>query len=83
MRPFLEDYLRHRFPGRFHDMAHLPDMTKAISDAGPSDPMFCCASDLTALNEYTRPEMHGGAKVPDVDELWAQAQRVDRVIGSY
>ena len=83
VRPFLEDYIRARFPGRFGEMVMLDAMTTAIEDAGNSDPLFACVGDLRALNEYTRPNMHGGGQAPHSDALRAQCQRVVSIIGTY
>lgn len=83
MRPFLEDYLRARNPGRFNDMEYLFGMADAIKRAGAADPLFDSVSDLLAINEYTRPEHHGGGKTPDPDELRAHSKRIVRIIGTY
>lgn len=83
MRPFLEDYIRARFPGRFAELVMLADMIKAIQEAGVSDPLFGSIADLTALNEYTRPNMHGGGQTPDPTALRAQCQKIVRLIGKY
>lgn len=83
MRPFLEDYLKLRFPGRFVDGEQISAMAKAIKDAGVNDPLHSSADALIALNEYTRPNMHGGADNPNPDELRAQAKKLLRVVTSY
>ncbi len=83
MRPFCEDYLRARYPGRFGDKQMLASMTDDIENAGPADAMHAMVGDLRAINEYTRPEHHGGGQIPEKTELRAQAQRIIRMIGSY
>lgn len=83
IRPFLEDYLRVRFPGRFADQAHIFEMANAIQAAGSSDPMAQYVADLLALNEYTRPNMHGGGTTPVPSELRAHCRKVVKIVGSY
>mgnify|MGYP000468055356 CR=1 FL=1 len=83
LRPFLEDYLRARFPGRFQDSDHLFEMAEAIQNEGTDDPMFGSVDDILAINEYSRPSMHGGSQVPDADALSAQCKKVVRIIGKY
>jgi wobble nucleotide-excising tRNase len=83
IRPFMEDYLRLRFPGRFLDKAHFFDMAKAIQDAGSEDPLAASVANLFALNEYTRPNMHGGGVVPVPGELRAHCRMVIGIVGSY
>lgn len=83
IRPFLEDYLRVRFPGRFPDHAHIFEMANAIQTAGSSDPMAPHVADLLALNEYTRPNMHGGGATPVPTELRTHCRKVVRIVGSY
>lgn len=83
IRPFLEDYLRVRFPGRFPDQAHIFEMANAIQAAGASDPMAPHVADLLALNEYTRPNMHGGGATPVPTELRTHCRKVVKIVGSY
>jgi wobble nucleotide-excising tRNase len=83
IRPFLEDYIRARFPGRFDANTNLFPMIEAIEKAGHDDPLYGYVEDLKALNEYTRPNMHGGGKPPDSTALRAQCKRVMKVVGSY
>ena len=83
IRPFLEDYLRLRFPGRFPDQSQIFEMTNAIDKSGQSDPLAPYVNDLLALNEYTRTNMHGGGMVPDPAELRAHCRKVVNIIGSY
>jgi hypothetical protein len=61
----------------------LDGMTTAIEEAGNSDPLFAYVGDLRALNEYTRPNMHGGGQAPNPDASRAQCQRVVSIIGTY
>jgi len=83
MRPFLEDYLKLRFPARFVNGEQISEMARAIKDAGIDDPLYASADALIALNEFTRPNMHGGADNPDPDELRAQGKKLIRIVGSY
>lgn len=83
IRPFLEDYLKLRFPTRFVNGEQISAMAKAIKDAGIDDPLHASADALIALNEYTRPDMHGGADNPNPDELRAQGKKLIRIVGSY
>ena len=61
----------------------LAEMIEAITDAGSDDPLYTSVSDLTSLNEYTRPNMHGGGTTPDEDALRAQCRKVVGIIGAY
>lgn len=83
MRSFLEDYLKLRFPGRFVDGEQISAMAKAIKDAGFDNSLHSSADALIALNEYTRPNMHGGADNPNPDELRAQSKKLLRIVDSY
>ncbi|MCQ1856001.1 AAA family ATPase [Neorhizobium galegae] len=83
IRPFLEDYLRLRFPGRFPDGAQIVAMAAAIRDAGSDDPLAKFVPDLLALNEYTRENMHGGAASPVAGELRAHCRKIVAIVGSY
>jgi wobble nucleotide-excising tRNase len=83
LRPFLEDYIRARYPGRFQTTDMLSPMTEAIEVAGTDDAMFSIVSDLRAINEYTRPNHHGGATIADPTELRTQCKKVIRIIGNF
>lgn len=83
IRPFMEDYLRARFPARFGAQEHISDMARAIQTAGPSDPLHGSVEDLLAINEYTRTSMHGGGTAPDPVALRAQCKKVVRIVGQY
>jgi wobble nucleotide-excising tRNase len=83
IRPFLEDYIRARFPGRFSELVMLGEMIRAIEAVGVADPLFPYVADLVALNEYTRPNMHGGGQAPNPEALRAQCKRVIDIIGTY
>ena len=83
IRPFLEDYIRARFPGRFQPLVMLDAMIGAVEGVGAADPLFPYVADLRALNEYTRPNMHGGGQAPNPDALRAQCNRVIGIIGTY
>lgn len=83
LRPFLEDFIRARFPGRFGSLVMLDDMAKQIEAVGLGDPLFKCVSAFRAINEYSRDSMHGGASIPDPGQLRAQCKRIVSIIGSY
>lgn len=83
LRPFVEGYVRNRYPGRFGNMVMLDGMTDEIEKQGMNDPMFPHVADLRALNEYARDSMHAGAPPPDPLALRAQCKRIVKVIGSY
>lgn len=83
IRPFIEDYLRLRFPGRFADQAQIFEMASSIRDAGAGDPIAGFVADLFALNEYTRPNMHGGGDQPVSSELRVHCRKIVAVVGSY
>jgi wobble nucleotide-excising tRNase len=83
LRPFLEDFVKLRFPGRFGTMKMLDAMVDEIDAAGPSDPLFKDVEHLRAVNEYTRANHHGGRSHPDIAALRAQCHRVLMVLGKY
>jgi wobble nucleotide-excising tRNase len=83
LRPFLEDYIRARYPGRFQTNDMLSPMTDAIEAAGAADALFSTVADLKAINEYTRPNHHGGATIADPTELRTQCKKVVRIIGAF
>lgn len=83
LRPFLEDYIRARFPGRFQNSDMLTAMADAIEAAGAADAMSNAVADLRDINEYTRPNHHGGATMPDPTELRTYCKKVVRIIGAY
>lgn len=83
IRPFLEDYLRARFPGRFALADRLVPMIEAIEQAGKDDPLFGSVGDLQGLNEYTRRNMHGGGQVPNPVELRARCKKVFEIVGRW
>ena len=83
LRPFLETYLRARFPGRFGPLVMLDVMAMDIETAGNSDPLFQSVASLRAINEFGRDNMHGGATMPDPASLRAQCSRVVKIVGSY
>ncbi|MCX7318861.1 MAG: AAA family ATPase [Hyphomicrobiales bacterium] len=81
LRPFLEDYVRARYPGRFAPLVMLDEMTTEIERSGISDSLYGSISDLRAINEYSRDNMHGGASIPDADQLRGQCRRVCAIMG--
>jgi wobble nucleotide-excising tRNase len=82
LRPFLEDFLKARFPGRFGDI-FLSDMAIEINKSGADDPMYEHVETFRKINEFSRGNMHGGASIPDPHELRAQCKRVVKVVGAY
>lgn len=83
IRPLLEDYLKLRFPGRFLNSDSLVPMINKIEEAGIDDPLHTSITDLRALNEFTRSNMHGGGQVADPNALRAQTRRVVKILGDY
>lgn len=83
LRPFLEDYIRARFPGRFQNNEMLTAMTDTIEAAGTDDAMFDTVADLRAINEYTRLNHHGGAAIADPTELKTFCKKIVQIIGAY
>jgi wobble nucleotide-excising tRNase len=83
LRPFLEDFIKLRFPGRFDELKMLDAMVDEIEAGGAADPLFKDVSNLRALNEYTRANHHGGSFRPDVDALRAQCRRAVTILGTY
>lgn len=83
LRPFLEGFLRARFPGRFGPLVMLDGMTNEIEAAGASDPAYKDITALRALNEFSRDQMHAGSNPPAPAALRAQCARIIAIIGSY
>lgn len=82
-RPFLEDYIRARFPGRFAGNQLIVGMMEIIKAAGKDDPLYGAVDDLLSLNEYSRINMHGGGQSPDPVALRAQAKKIIKIVGRY
>lgn len=83
LRPFLEDYMRARFPGRFAPLVMLDEMARQVETAGSTDPMYGRVSDLRSINEYSRDNMHGGGSMPNPAALRSQCKKVTSIIGAY
>lgn len=83
LRPFTEEFVKLRYPGRFGPLVMLEAMADEIAAAGQGDPLFKDVADLKALNVYSRQYMHGGAAPPDPDQLRAQCGRIVDIIGHY
>jgi wobble nucleotide-excising tRNase len=83
IRPFLENYVRARCPARYDPHVMLGTMVEDIEGVGANDPLFKDVEKLRALNEYTRPYMHGSLSNPGETELRAQCKKVVSVVGSY
>jgi hypothetical protein len=83
LRPFLEDFIKARFPGRFGPLIMLDDMANQIQAAGPDDPFYLHVSAFRAINQYSRDNMHGGGKAPDPEQLRSQCKRICAVVGAY
>ena len=83
LRPFMEDFIKHRFPGRFKELDMLDRLADLIEENGPSDPFHIHISTLRSINQYIRDYMHGGALPPDPEQLRSQCRKVVRIVGSY
>jgi wobble nucleotide-excising tRNase len=83
LRPFAENFIKARFPGRFGPLEMLDAMIDQIEAAGNGDPMFKNVANLRAINEYNRDNMHGGAAHPQPTELQSQCKRIVRIVGNY
>ena len=83
LRPFLEDFLKARFPGRFAALDMLDGMATIIEQAGPDDHAFKDVTTFREINIYTRDHMHAGASAPNPGELRAKCRRIIKVVGSY
>ena len=87
IRPFAEDYIRYRFPGRFGPQHWLGDMLQAISSADDDDALAALKSqydDLDAANIFSAPYMHGGtagSSAPDEPALELHVKNVLRLAG--
>ena len=89
IRPFLEMYLRYRFPGQFTQTEWLGDMIGRIRDSDESQPVWSLKpflSELSGINEYSKHFSHG--ENPNADtysildpELKAYVERTLKVIG--
>lgn len=64
-------------------MASRSLKSRGHHDAGVDDPLYSSAEALIALNEFTRPNIRGGADNPYPDELRAQGKKLIRVVGNY
>ena len=65
--PYVEDYVRHKYPGDFQGLMTLGDCIRKIKDAPGSDGPGAFKSrvqDLEDINEFGRRFMHGGGSVP-------------------
>jgi len=89
IRPVMEGYLRHRFPGHFQDNHWLGDMINVIRNAGDTHPMFNAVPELTAINDYSKKYHHdtnpGKADTETLDdgELKTFVKRTLAVTGGY
>ncbi|HYC02455.1 MAG TPA: AAA family ATPase [Azospirillaceae bacterium] len=83
IKPFIEDYIKNRFPGRFETRDMMQQMIEGIQNTGSNDPLWASISDISALNEFARVYGHGGAPPPDPIELRAQCERVLDIVGRY
>ena len=89
IRPVMEGYLRHRFPGHFQDTHWLGDMISVVRGVGNDHPMFPALDELTAINEYSKKFHHdqnpGKADHETIDdgELQSYVKRTLAVAGGY
>jgi hypothetical protein len=81
VRPYVEDYVRHKYPGEFRGLMTLGDCIKKIRDAPGSDGAGAFKPklhELEDINEFGRRFMHGGSAIPSAPpeaELEAYARR--------
>lgn len=83
LRSFMEEYVDLRNPGRFPKLTMLDAMIDAIETKGDDDPLHPHCDDLRAINEFSRPDHHKGASIPDPIQLRAKCQQVIDIIGAY
>ena len=72
LRPFLEDYLRQRFPGEFAVDDWLGSMADRIDAAGPSDPLAVMKvrlGDIRLVAKVTNPRHHGSTHAIGAEAL--------------
>lgn len=68
IRPFLEMYLRYRFPGQFTQTEWLGDMISKIRSSKENQPLSSLKprlNELSEINEYSKQFHHG--KIVDAD----------------
>lgn len=92
IRPVLEDYLRHSYPGRFDPAQWLGDYISRIRDEyqnqnSPLSSLSSIIQELTDINEYARQFHHGQDDVEDIEidptELTAFARRTLQLVNAY
>jgi hypothetical protein len=72
LRPFLEDYLRQRFPGEFATDDWLGAMVDRIDSAGPTSSLACMKPnlpDIRAIARATNPRHHGSTHASGDESL--------------
>lgn len=82
IRPFLEEFMDRRFPGRFARLEMLDTMVKGIAD-NPDDPLHPHHVKLAELNEFSRPEHHRDPDRQNPTQLRVQCQKVVDIVGRY
>jgi hypothetical protein len=82
IRPFLEEFIDRRFPGRFARLEMLDTMVKAIA-GNPDDPLHAHHLTLAELNEFSRPEHHRDPDRQNPTQLKAQCRKVIDIVGRY
>lgn len=83
LRPFAEDFIRARFPGRFASLVMLDAMANDIDTTGASDPLYNDVPAFKAINEYSRDHMHANSPPVNPAELRAQCRRIVAFLGHY
>ncbi len=89
LRPFLEDYLRQRFPGEFGAEDWLGSMAERIESADPAASLACMKpslSDIKVIAKATNHRHHGSTHAPGDEVLNATstelyAKKALKVIG--
>ncbi|MDZ4178103.1 MAG: AAA family ATPase [Coriobacteriia bacterium] len=79
LRPFLEDYLRQRFPGSFAVDEWLGQMADRIDSSGPEDPLDSMKprlSDIRLIAKATNPRHHGSSHAPGAEQLTATSTEI-------
>ncbi len=67
VRPYVEDYVRHKYPGEFRGLMTLGDCIQKIREAPGSDGVGAFKpklQELEDINEFGRRFMHGGSTAP-------------------
>lgn len=79
LRPFLEDYLRQRFPGSFAVDEWLGQMADRIDNSDPNDPLASIKPllpDIRLIAKATNPRHHGSTHAPGAEQLTATSTEI-------